>query len=1785
MPTTTVFTDTNASKAWTTRAVTRDDSGAVTGRVTDFDNGVRITETVVGGVVVARDRVDLGAGAGGAQPWSSVAEVFSPTGVLLEKTVVLDDGSDRKETFNANGVVVRREYTDAGNVNAFDVDTRVEVFDDAGVLLSETVTRDDGTVIANTFTSGMLSRVAIEDSSGAHGWTEISRDLDGTGAVTRQVKVQSDGVRITETVTNGVITERFKEDLSTSPAGGAESWTTLRETFDAGGVLITRVTEQDDGIVRTEHFTDGVLRIQEQTDPQDANPNWETRRLDFDSEGRLTEETLLTDEGVGVSKMFDINGSVSLLALLDVDGVRPWSTSDSEYDSSGALVQKDTYFDDGVLVSETYDAGLLSVRLRSDQSSGGTDKPWQEITETFDATGALVGESRLFDDGTREITQYGASGEILQVTLVDTDAAPGNPWSMIVTTYRDGEPFERTTTYDDNRVEVERLVNDDPIADADTATTSFGVGIEIDVLDGDTDADGDTLTIVEVATPTNGLAFVDDKTTDDPSDDVVVYIPDPGFSGTETFTYIIGDGVGGSAEGGITVNVDGPDTVLINEFAANPAGGDPDPQNIELKGTAGTFFSGWLSTIEGDSGANPGVIDSAAQVSGVFDSNGLLTVEIPDYENPSFTLVLSNDGDSSLIGMDVDTNNDGVIDMAFTPGFHVYDAIGLADSVSDLGTLYGAALGGIDLPYHRGATSNNSEAERIFRDGVTNDLYSLIVLGSDTDIQSQDGTVYAPGDFNSDPTLTTNFGTVNESLVDASVAPADPIINEFVANHTSTDTEEFVEIKGDANADYSGFTLLVIEGDSTAPGTIDRAYTLGTTNAEGYWTTGALNNQLENGTQTFVLVEGFTGATGTDLDVNDDGVYDGTMPWTRVVDTVAVNDGGGNDLTYAPTVLTRDFDSVGFTVGGASRIPDGTNTSSAADWVRNDFDGAGIPSLDPGSPDVGEALNTPGAANAVISPIADARINEIHYDNDGSDVGEFVEIRTNTGADVSDMVLELYNGNNGEVYNSSTLSAITPTTDGTYDYYVVSISGIQNGAPDGVALSNANVVTEFLSYEGIFTATNGIANGVTSTDIGVSETSSTSVGFSLQRQEDGSWCEPMDDTPGVANVVCDDDPVVDDPVVTATLISSIQGTGSVSPMEGQTVSVNAIVTYVNSTGFFLQEEEADYDAMSTTSEGIYVYTTGLTIPDIGDGVSVTGTVSEFSGETQITATQITGLTVGNTLPAYTTISLDPASAIDFEALEGMRVAVDSGTDEALQVITNFNFDRFGEFWVSAGEQVQPTQLYDAQTQQAQVQAEVQANANASLLIDDNDTVQNPTAFTFVPNTTVGDNGNGYLDSSDSFDDSGATFRIGTEFTAPITGVLDYGFGDFRVQPDAMFQIDEATNGGARPDAPNVGGSVQVASFNVLNYFDTPTDNGATNPAGQERGADDATELQRQQDKLVQAMLQTGAEVLALQEIENSSTAGIALSMALQDAADQWAFEEGFIADPSEGSPFHDWIFVRYYDDQFNEISQIGTDAITTGLLYNSASLQLVESDFHVFDDSSHSTGQLNRPVTAATFSDGSSDFTVASVHFKSKGGTGTGANADQGDGQGNWNAARTGAAEQLLYWLEGGDPSDLGNVDPLSGDYYTGTGVSNGSYIVMGDFNAYSKEDPVQVFSEATDAVTGDPLFEDLLAFNGTDVNGDPLFDGSTDDAYSFVFDGQQGALDQAFVSDDFAGAVADVFEWHINADEPDLFRYDTTFTDPAFYAPNVYGSSDHDPLVVGLDLLAPPVDDPLFVA
>jgi DNA/RNA endonuclease G (NUC1) len=163
------------------------------------------------------------------------------------------------------------------------------------------------------------------------------------------------------------------------------------------------------------------------------------------------------------------------------------------------------------------------------------------------------------------------------------------------------------------------------------------------------------------------------------------------------------------------------------------------------------------------------------------------------------------------------------------------------------------------------------------------------------------------------------------------------------------------------------------------------------------------------------------------------------------------------------------------------------------------------------------------------SGLSNVRFTEIHYDNDGTDTGEAIEIEGPAGGNLTGWQVVLYNQTGGVVYDTKVLTATIPNSCSGRGVVVVSYptNGIQNGPADGFALINSGgQVVEFLSYEGTLTATNGPALGLLSTDIGVSESGTGSATRSLQRNAAGAWYGPYTSTMGACNPAATPPPAI-----------------------------------------------------------------------------------------------------------------------------------------------------------------------------------------------------------------------------------------------------------------------------------------------------------------------------------------------------------------------------------------------------------------------------------------------------------------------------------------------------------------------------------------------------------------------------------------------------------------------------------------------------------------------------------
>lgn len=377
-------------------------------------------------------------------------------------------------------------------------------------------------------------------------------------------------------------------------------------------------------------------------------------------------------------------------------------------------------------------------------------------------------------------------------------------------------------------------------------------------------------------------------------------------------------------------------------------------------------------------------------------------------------------------------------------------------------------------------------------------------------------------------------------------------------------------------------------------------------------------------------------------------------------------------------------------------------------------------------------------------------------------------------------------------------------------------------------------------------------------------------------------------------------------------------------------------------------------------------------------------------------------------------------------------------------------------------------------------------------------------------------------------DSNNTRRSG-DTVFGLTGVVDFGsIGggsvSYKIQPTVAPVF---SSGNPRVDHPTAAdGNLKVVSANIENFFTTFTD--GTNAEGQTgqgcslgnsvskancRGAANITEFQRKLVKVVDELTALNADAYALMEVQNDGETTITyLVNALNTALGEQVY--AVVPMPPE----------------------LGTDAIRVAMIYKPATLTLVggaQSDGNVIN---------NRAPMAQTFQlANGKKFSLIANHLRSKGScpTGTGPDSDKGDGQGCWAATRVQQAQRLTSYLVPLVVAAAGDPDVL----------------IVGDMNSNGFEDSIN-------SITATGYVNEVERFERP--NGMP---------YSYVFNGQASYLDHALASASLDSEVTGIYEWHINADEPSVLDYTLAGKPQDLYTPTVYRTSDHDPLLISLNL------------
>ncbi|MDX6372383.1 MAG: 5-nucleotidase [Nocardioidaceae bacterium] len=634
-----------------------------------------------------------------------------------------------------------------------------------------------------------------------------------------------------------------------------------------------------------------------------------------------------------------------------------------------------------------------------------------------------------------------------------------------------------------------------------------------------------------------------------------------------------------------------------------------------------------------------------------------------------------------------------------------------------------------------------------------------------------------------------------------------------------------------------------------------------------------------------------------------------------------------------------------------------------------------------------------------------------------------------------------------------------------------------------------------------------------------------------------------------------------------TAIKDIQGTGTSSPMTGQNVNAQGVVTASYPTGgfngFYLQTPGAD---TANASDAIFVYGGAggfASYPAIGASVDVAGTVTENFGLTELTSATWSphGSSLGTVTPKAVvpgtdcplpgnTCDLTPALDTAREAAEGeafqptgpwtLTDVYDGGPYYTAGTNGSSMFGEMGVAAESTKALIAPTEVFDTQTQAAALADRTKWNNAHRIVIDDGSS----TNYTLAANT-----GLPFPWYTPSF-----VPRVGAAVTFPAPAILISDFSQWRLLPSTQvvgaptatqpqFAQTRAANATPQP----VGGDLKLATFNVLNFFPTDgneyvaqgggnactyftdragaqiTTNSCGNPSTSSgngpRGAANPANVTRQRDKIVSAINTANADIVSLEELENSAKFGKSRDFAITQLVNalnaastpgKWAF----VPSPTGAD-------LPALSDE---------DVIRTGFIYQPANVARVGASKILVGSAAFANAR--EPLAQAFKRAGnanSSAFAVIVNHFKSKG-----SGVDDGTGQGNANPDRIAQANALVSFAS---------------QFLTDRGLTK--MFLVGDFNAYSEEDPVQVL----------------------EANGYIEKNSTTDpDEETYNFDGQIGSLDHVFAN---AAANADVTGadvWPINGYESVYYEYSRfNYNATQLYDSSPFRSSDHSPEIVGI--------------
>ncbi|MER0365000.1 ExeM/NucH family extracellular endonuclease [Vibrio vulnificus] len=695
--------------------------------------------------------------------------------------------------------------------------------------------------------------------------------------------------------------------------------------------------------------------------------------------------------------------------------------------------------------------------------------------------------------------------------------------------------------------------------------------------------------------------------------------------------------------------------------------------------------------------------------------------------------------------------------------------------------------------------------------------------------------------------------------------------------------------------------------------------------------------------------------------------------------------------------------------------------------------------------------------------------------------------------------------------------------------------------------------------------------------------------------------EPLPPPP--ANLPCTDA----EGTVSHKTVGEVQGEAYSSPLieSGYTSKDEYLVTGVVSAvatslvkGFYLYDDNADGNVK--TSDGVFVKTSGAVSKDmIGQQICVRAKVNEDYGMTTLLPTGNIWEVKNSTPVAVTPVKLERIDSDDdtfrstLERLEAMPVVLVEDMDAAegnqdMRVSRTFSFDYSAKRnnMVIAYKRPNPQPNQDHVAGSDAAKAQTAQNKDYRIVVESDEKPADG-KIPYYPEF-ASDPHNNYIRINDS--------------VVGMTGVLHYSYNEFRLIPTANVTKANFVHNTPRTSSPVIkesygddGFTIKVATQNVLNYFNSPY-GGHDNQFGDNRGAESQQEFERQQAKIVEAIYGLDADIVGLMEVENNGFGDFSAIRELLEAINAKYYKENYKDRFARESIHNRYVFVGFDkngDQVLDQFDTIGSDAITTGIIYRPSKVSviagkvipmpwqdapmIVDADGKPVVDGkgelAESGKNYQRNTVAATFRvlNTGKQLTVSVNHLKSKGSTCwddyVGTKAVDDDAQGSCENFRVASTYHL-----GQEMAKIG-----------------GDQIVLGDMNSYAHEDPMLV-------LTSNPTKKALKAADYIKVGNKWQFNGEQgpvitqtfgfinavdyktpagETSWSYSYNDEVGSLDHLLITSSLKSRLVDAVDWHINAPESTLFDYsnkykggDSNEANP-FYKADAFRSSDHDSALV----------------